>query len=155
MTCPKCNGQLVMMDDDPDRASCQDCEATFRRSGTPADTSSPTEKRAGLRKTCPGCGVQVPARDRRCPTCGVSFLAARQAARVAAENNGERRSITTMAINKGVLGGILLLGSGGLGFALSLERGRFRLAPLVLAIIGFYALIKGVITNNMTGKKRQ
>jgi 4-hydroxybenzoate polyprenyltransferase len=56
-------------------------------------------------------------------------------------------------IRKGVLGGVIMIVIAVAWFLLGYKAGRIFFYPPILFLIGVYAVIKGLVTGNLAGKK--
>jgi hypothetical protein len=106
-----------------------------------------------LKKTCPACGVQYPGEETRCPECGTSYRAAKQAQKDAAE--GAAFAPEKAGIRAGVLGGIVMIVIAAVWFVAGLAADRIFFYPPILAAIGIYAIAKGLATGNIAGEAAQ
>jgi len=58
------------------------------------------------------------------------------------------------AIKMGVLGGVIIIAIAIIWFIVGLINGYIFFYPAILLAIGVYALIKGIMTKNITGEKK-
>lgn len=58
------------------------------------------------------------------------------------------------AIKMGVLGGVIMIAIAIIWFIVGLINGYIFFYPAILLAIGVYALIKGIMTKNITGEKK-
>ena len=68
------------------------------------------------------------------------------------ESNGGFFATEEKAISNGVLGGVAMMIIAVIWFVVGYSFGRIFFYPPVLFLIGVYAVIKGVSTNNYTGQ---
>lgn len=107
-----------------------------------------------LQRTCPQCESKVPASKKRCPACGAHFVLAKQNREAAREADAAGFGAERAAVSKGVLGGIVLLVVAGVWFYVGWQAGYIYYYPPVLALIGVYAIWKGISEGNLAGSPR-
>jgi hypothetical protein len=105
-----------------------------------------------LQRSCPRCGAQLPTGRSRCPDCGVSYRAAR------AEREGEREAVDSFApekagIQAGVAGGLIMIVIAAVWFFVGYSSGRIFIYPPILAALGVFAIVKGLLDRNFTGER--
>ncbi|MEE8105989.1 MAG: hypothetical protein V3T86_10685 [Planctomycetota bacterium] len=112
-------------------------------------------KKIELHRKCPSCGGRVPGGTNRCEECGESFLAARHRARAAAEDGGGSFGPERAGIRGGVMGGVLMIIIAAVWFYVGWQAGRIFFYPPILALIGLYAIIKGMSEGNYDGGRKR
>ena len=119
-----------------------------------APGAAPARKTISLKKTCPACGTQFPGDDSKCPQCGASYKAAK-IQRDDPDADGGAFAPEKKGIQSGVIGGIAMIAIAAIWFFGGLAAGYIFYYPPILALIGIYAVIKGLATGNLSGGKRQ
>jgi hypothetical protein len=123
-------------------------EAAAPRAPQPA-AAAPAKKTISLKKSCPACGTQYPGEETKCPQCGASY----KAAKIERDNpaGGDAFAPEKAGIDKGVVGGIAMIVIAAVWFFGGLAAGYIFYYPPILALIGIYAVIKGLTTGNLAG----
>jgi len=109
------------------------------------------------RRPCPACGEMIIAGAAKCRFCGEIFDARLRA--TAAEKKSKYESDAfrheKRGIEKGVLGGIVMMAVAVVWFVGGWICGFIFFYPPILFIIGLFALIKGLATGILAGSKRK
>ena len=135
----------------PSEAACPSCGKVLPPPGNPSAPGSPVPARMALKRACPSCGESYAGELNRCPKCGAN---ARMARLAAAEAKDEDGIVPVKAgIRAGVLGGIVLILLAVVWFVLGWKAGRIFPYPVFLAVVGIYAVVKGLVTGNLSGEK--
>lgn len=124
-------------------------EAAAPRAPQPA-AAAPARKTISLKKTCPACGTQYPGEETKCPQCGASYKAAK-IERENPEGGSDAFAPEKKGIQAGVVGGIVMIAIAAIWFFVGLANDVIFFYPPVLALIGGYAIIKGLATGNLAG----
>jgi|WetSurMetagenome_2_1015567.scaffolds.fasta_scaffold54738_4 hypothetical protein len=114
---------------------------------------------------CPYCGKEVQPGSVKCG-CGYYFdqnaykQAVEKREKFAKDMEVEKDDKGFFAaekkgINAGVLGGIVMIVIAVVWFVVGYAAGRIFYYPPILCIIGIYAVIKGLATGNLSGKKKE
>lgn len=115
--------------------------------------AAPTGRAPQLRLKCPECEFRMPPGVRLCPECGTSYTAAKRQ-RDHAETDGAF-DLEMKAIDKGVIGGILLIVVAGVWFYFGYQAGRIFFYPPILAFFGVVAIVNGLTDNRRAGSRRR
>jgi hypothetical protein len=156
MRCPHCE-EAFFAASTGGPIQCPACsEVIPPAAATPRAAASAVTSAAGgarsidLKRSCPACGARYPGNQNRCPDCGESYRAA-----MAAKTEDVEEGLVPVkaGIRKGVLGGVIMIAFAALWFFVGLSLGRVFFYLAVLAVIGIYAVIKGLATGNLAGQK--
>lgn len=156
LRCPHCGHRFSLVTV-PEPLACPACSKPVP--APRAATAAPAAKAAAaspaapvaLKKRCPACDQQYPADQSRCPACGASYTAARIEKNNPEDGDGfgpERKGVAA-----GVVGGIVMIVIAALWFFGGLAAGYIFYYPPILALIGVYAVFKGLATGNYAGEK--
>ncbi len=107
------------------------------------------------------CGLtdQKPAFENQCPTFRIDqpeadrLLAIEQRAKEEEQTANGSFAPEKAGIKKGLMGGVIMLLIAIVWFVVGLAAGYVFYYPPILAIIGIYAIIKGLAKGNYTGEK--
>ena len=124
--------------------------------GEQMGTTIPSE---GRNMFCSNCGIQLPDDSRFCSDCGIEIntLLPSTSPASAQTKTLEKRNTGFFApekagINKGVVGGIIMMVIAAVWFGVAWEYGWIFFYPPILFLIGLFAFIKGIVTGNISGK---
>jgi hypothetical protein len=150
--CPHC-GLRLRLDPEaaPPPAPASPPPPPASSAGAPA-AAPPAGPRIDLKRTCPACGTRYPGSQRRCPRCGEGFREAKYAEEDA--RTGSSFAPEKAAINMGVVGGILLIVVAVAWFVGGYLAGYIFFYPPILAVIGVFAIVKGLVEGNFAGGGR-
>jgi hypothetical protein len=88
-----------------------------------------------------------------CPRCGTNYRAGMESRQAEKAGRGGGFAPEKAALNKGVLGGVLLIVIAVVWFVLGMSAGYIFYYPPILALIGVYGIFKGLSTGNLAGKR--
>jgi hypothetical protein len=146
--CPGCGGSVSAGRHAGTSAKTAAPPTATAAAAAPAPAAAPARKQVSLKKTCPACGTQYPGEENKCPQCGASY----KAAKIERENTeGDAFTYEKKGIQAGVIGGIIMIAIAAAWFFIGLSAGYIYFYPPVLAAIGAYAIIKGLMTGNVAG----
>ena len=165
VTCPSCRQGFTVTDNTPGTEyDCPHCAKRMRLAGgapnaapppPPQGTLAPAGKRKfALERTCPACGVRYPTNEPRCPQCGAGY----RKARIRRDNPDEDRGFFAAekkGISAGVVGGLVMIAIAVVWFFGGMAVGIIFFYPPILAVIGIFALIKGLATGNVSGERNR
>lgn len=137
MFCPKCGKEV-----EEDAKFCGYCGYEFVKE---KDTATITTT------LCPNCGAELEEDAIYCTKCGYE-LPERKVEEKGGREEGGFWDIEKGGINKGVLGGIIMMAIAVIWFFVALSFGWIFFYPPILFLIGLYAFIKGLLTGNIRGK---
>ena len=144
VSCPWCR-QVI-------RVPAQRTPPPPARPPAPGRGQAPSRQRKGaaILRTCPNCGSKLPSGKSRCVECGVSYRAAMDA-RQDELSGDDGFAPERAAVGAGVLGGVILIVIAGVWFYFGYQAGRIFFYPPVLALIGVFAIGKGIADGNLAG----
>lgn len=117
----------------------------------PKTAPSRTAAAPTLHRTCPVCNERYPVTEHVCPACGTRHATA-TAEREAVE--GSAFAAEKKGIAAGVVGGLTMIGIAVVWFVGGYMAGYIFYYPPVLAVIGLWAVVKGLATGNLNGERR-
>ena len=82
-----------------------------------------------------------------------SYLSAKEQEQIRESQNGDLYTAAKIGINKGVLGGIMMMAVAAIWFIAGYQAGVFFYYPPIIFAIGIYAFLKGIYTGNISGNK--
>lgn len=155
LQCPGCGASargLPSFTEKP--VKCPKCGKTVRFEIVEVDVvqaAAPSALPAAGR-VCPTCGTEIPAGSNRCPKCIAAQAVVRD--RIRTEDKGDFFEPERKALDKGVLGGLLLIVIAIVWFVAGLAADVIFYYPPVLLIIGIFGVFKGLATGNIAGKRK-
>ncbi len=111
---------------------------------------------------CPKCGLINPESAIRCD-CGYdfesksiksSYLSTKEQQQIKEAQKGDLYAAAKIGINKGVVGGIIMISIAAIMFIVGKMIGGFFYYSPVQFAIGVFALVKGIVKGNITGNNR-
>lgn len=153
-SCPHCDGEFRIVESAPEpEYLCPHCGGRVVL-GAPAPAAAAPAGGIVLKRACPACGVRYPTDVQHCPECGAGY---REAKLVKEEiREGRHRGsfdLERRGVNMGVLGGLLMIGIAAAWFFAGLAAGIIFFYPPILALIGVFALFRGLFTGNLAGAR--
>ena len=146
--CPHCEESFFRSDPSKD-VDCPACAERVPAAPAGASGAGPAKfKGIGVERTCPSCGASFDSGKSTCPDCGANYRMAKQAK---AEEEGGSFAPEKAGVRKGVLGGVVMIVIAAIWFFVGLAAGRIFFYPPILAVIGVFAVIKGLATGNLAG----
>jgi len=139
LRCPHCSEQFHS-EGTGGTAKCPKCQRSF---------SAPSLKLGALKRTCPSCGERYSGPIARCPACGVDY---RDAKEEKFQDTQGPLAPERAGIRKGVLGGIAMIVIAVIWFVLGHMAGRIFIYPPILAVIGIFAVVRGLSEGNLAGE---
>ena len=110
---------------------------------------------------CPNCGLINPESAMRCD-CGYDFdsksmknpyLTVKEREQIKESEKGEYYAAAKIGINKGMMGGVIMIAIGVVMLIAGHIAGVFFYYAPILIGIGAFAFVKGFITGNVSGNK--
>lgn len=160
--CPYCRQQFQVTDATSGlEYACPYCRRHFRLVGS-APASPPEVSRAAphrrpgiqIQRTCPACGARYPGDERRCPECGAGFKEAKYVREdISRGESGEFFGPEKAGVSKGVVGGLVMIAIAAIWFFAGWAAGYIFFYPPILALIGGFALVKGLLEGNLAGER--
>ncbi len=165
VVCPTCRQSFTVTDSTPGTEyDCPHCSRRMRLAGGVTNAAPPPPPRGNgaparkqkfvLERTCPACGARYPTNEPRCPHCGAGYREAR-IRRDNPDQDPEFFGPEKRGISAGVVGGLVMITIAVVWFLGGLAVGIIFFYPPILAAIGIYALIKGLVTGNVLGERNR
>ncbi len=149
-------------------AVCSRCKTIIGGFNNYGTAENPLCFECAKESKCAHCGAQLDVQDQirykgktLCKQCHAAVQASEQQLPHAnvpqkpeSTNPGEDRSFFSSekkGIQKGVLGGVVMIAIAAIWFFVGYAAGHIYFYPPILFIIGVYAVIKGLTTGNYTG----
>lgn len=103
-------------------------------------------------RSCPRCGQALPPGRSLCPGCGTSYRDARDL-REERQRKGRHDVFAPekAGIRAGVLGGLAMIVIAAVWFFLGYQAGYIFYYPPILALVGVFAMLKGLAEGNLAG----
>ena len=101
---------------------------------------------------CPQCGAEVSDKAERC-FCGYDLKESKPETSKQKKKGGGIFDPEKKGIEKGVVGGLTMMAIAVIWFVAGYAAGYIFYYPPILFLIGVFALVKGLITGNISGKK--
>jgi len=101
---------------------------------------------------CPQCGAELSDKAERC-FCGYDLKESKPETSKQKKKGGGIFDPEKKGIEKGVVGGLTMMGIAIIWFVAGYAAGYIFYYPPILFLIGVFALVKGLITGNISGKK--
>ena len=100
---------------------------------------------------CPQCGAEMSDQAERC-FCGYDLKDSKSEAAKRKKRGGGFFDSEKKGIEKGVFGGLAMMGIAVIWFIAGYAAGYIFFYPPILFLLGVFALVKGLITGNIRGK---